>query len=177
MRGKSGVRSQKRVALKNRKTSRRKWGHDTNSAMPENLFRVPKTSRTGQTVAVALIALILLAVVSTAAWAVPEPRKIDTGNVTKFEEPAEAGAEGGHEKPAEEGHEGKVEESKPDSLSEGKGIREGEAEEQGHEGEEEHVPVWMIPGWQTIFALLAVGYYAFMVTYLPKIMAKEEGHH
>lgn len=143
--------------------TRIKRGHETNSRRPLNLYHVP-----AKFIIVAVM-LAFFVVTTTAAWAVPEPRKIDTKNVTKFEEPAEAGAEGGHE--------GKIEEGKPDSLSEKKAIEEGEFEEEGHEGEEEHVPVWMFPGWQTVFALLGVGYYAFMLTYLPKIMAKEEGHH
>ena len=135
---------------------------------PRQVFGLsrPKTSRQSSVLPALgiLLAMLLLWVIWVSpAWAVPEPRKIDTGNVTKFSE-VEAPA-------GETGAKGK------EKLGKEKALREGEAEETGKAGAEEHVPVWMFPGWQTVFALLAVGYYAFMLTYLPKIMAKEEGHH
>jgi len=114
---------------------------------------------------VALICLIMLTALTTVAWAVPEIRRIDTQNVTKFEEPAEVGGQRESKAP-----EGKKAQKK-------KAVAEGEADLPGAAGATEFKPWWMFPGWQTLFAALAVGYYALMVTFLPKIMAKEEGHH
>ena len=109
--------------------------------------------------------VVALAALTTVAWAVPEIRRIDTRNVTKFEEPAEVG--GLRESKAPEGK----------KAQRKKALAEGEADLPGEAGAEEFKPVWMFQGWQTFFAALAVGYYAFMLTFLPKIMAKEEGHH
>jgi len=55
----------------------------------------------------------------------------------------------------------------------------GMAEAEGEEAhEEEHHPVWMFTGWQTVFTIIAVGYFAMTIMLLPRIMAKdEEGHH
>jgi hypothetical protein len=77
------------------------------------------------------------------------PRRIDTANVVnstdiKDIEKKETGA-------AEKGH-------KPEKKGE----------------KEEAHPAWMVPGWQAGFALLAVGYFAFAVTVLPRFVAKEE---
>ena len=72
-----------------------------------------------------------------------------------------------------------AEEGKDDHAEEGKDAEEGAGEhgEEGEEGEEEvHHPAWMIPGWQSIFTILAVVYFALGVTILPRIMAKEEDH-
>jgi len=88
-------------------------------------------------------------VVST-AWAIPEPRRIDTSNILKPTDIEAIGSE------------------------KDKGEQEEHGEEEEHGGEEEHHPAWMFPGWQTVFAILAVGYFVLAVTYLPKIMAKEE---
>lgn len=54
-----------------------------------------------------------------------------------------------------------------------------EVKEKGAHEEEskEEEASWKIPGWQSIFTALAVLFYGLMVTFLPKIMAKEEGHH
>lgn len=51
--------------------------------------------------------------------------------------------------------------------------------EESHAEEEEEESAWRIPGWQTIFAILAVGYYIVIsLNILPKIAAKDlEGHH
>ncbi|MDP1808082.1 MAG: hypothetical protein Q8L35_00910 [Actinomycetota bacterium] len=100
---------------------------------------------------VMLVSMIICSALTTVAWAVPEIRKIDTRNVTKFEEPAEVGGQAG--------------------------AKVGEADLPGKAGAEELKPAWMFPGWQTLFAALAVGYYALMLKFLPKIMAKEEGRH
>lgn len=52
----------------------------------------------------------------------------------------------------------------------------GEHGEEAASGEEKevHHPAWMIPGWQSIFTVLAVVYFALGVTLLPHVMAKEE---
>ena len=112
-----------------------------------------------------LVGMIVFSALTTVAWAVPEIRSIDTQNVTKFEEPAALGAE--RESKAPEG----------EKAQKKKAISEGEADLPGAAGAEEFKPWWMFPGWQTFFAALAVGYYALMLTFLPKVMAKEEGHH
>lgn len=62
----------------------------------------------------------------------------------------------------------------------------GEHEKEGKEGakhaeaeEEEEESAWRVPGWQTIFAILAVGYYiALSLNFLPKLATKDlEEHH
>lgn len=106
------------------------------------------------------IAILIPCFFAATAWAVPEVRKIDTSNVTKFEEAREL-------KTSEESAESREEEKKA--------IEEGEAAETGEALESEHEPWWMFPGWQTVFAVLGVGFSVLTAKFLPKIMAKEEG--
>jgi hypothetical protein len=116
-------------------------------------------------VGVLLVALVVSAAIATTAWAVPEVRRVDTQNVTEFKEPAALNK-------SEQGGESEKMESHSEKE---KSVAEGEAAETGEKGEEEHEPWWMFPGWQTVFALLAVGYCVLTVKFLPMIMAKEEG--
>ena len=98
---------------------------------------------------IAAATLLLLNAVALVATASEEGnRRVDTGNVVKADQ-----GEGEHEAGGEE-----------------KAAAEGE--------KEAHQPAWMFTGWQTVFTILAVLYYAIAVKILPLIMAKEEeGHH
>ena len=115
----------------------------------------------GRLIMVVLVMVVALAALATVALASEggeeAPRRIKTGSVVEFGEARPLGGTGA------DGHEEKVE------GPEKQGEKEAEAE--GHE------PAWMIPGWQSIFAALAVAYYALAVFVLPKIMARSEEHH
>ncbi len=136
----------------------------------------------------ALISWVLLIAVAQASTDV---RRIDTENVvkstdiheqgTKSEDDAtdshETEADSEHSQPEESDSHGKENEAQ-DKEAESNGDETeshsaGSASDTEHEGEVHH-PAWMIPGWQSIFTVLAVGYFALGVTFLPKIMAKEE---
>ncbi len=99
-----------------------------------------------------------------------------------FHKEGDSADDGGGKTEADEEHDDDTEpaeEGKDDHAEEGKDAEEGAGEhgEEGEEGEEEvHHPAWMIPGWQSIFTILAVVYFALGVTILPRIMAKEEDH-
>ena len=122
-------------------------------------------------VAVVLLAVSLLilsaATVAAASIEGEELRRIDTGDVNDTHDVKAVGA---HEEEAEAA----------DYGEESGGVEEAAAGEHGEEaiGEEGegggHAPAWMIPGWQSIFAVLAVVYFGLGVTLLPFIMAKEE---
>jgi hypothetical protein len=107
--------------------------------------------RRGLSLILLTVIIVNLGVASVlAAGGEKGPRRIDTANVVnstdiKDIEKKEPGA-------AEKGH----------------------ATEKKGEKAEEHHPAWMVPGWQAGFALLAVGYFAFAVTVLPRFVAKEE---
>lgn len=92
--------------------------------------------------------LLLNAVALVAAASGEENRRVDTSNVVEADQ-GESRHETGGDK------------------------REGAAEVE----KEAHHPVWMFTGWQTVFTILAVLYYAIAVKILPLIMAKEEGGH
>lgn len=127
-------------------------------------------------VAVVLMAVSLLvlsaATVAAASVEGEELRRIDTSNVNDAHEVKGVG----------------VQEEEADYLEaeaagygeESGGVEEAAAGENGEEaiGEEGegggHAPAWMVPGWQSIFTVLAVVYFGLGVTLLPFIMAKEE---
>ena len=122
---------------------------------------------------IALTAAIfnLMIAAASASGGGEELRRIDTSNVNKPTDINTIGETGG-----EAGH-------GTDSTEEGSHEEESEEAEDGHggeekagenEGEEVHHAAWMIPGWQSIFSVLAVVYFGLMVTFLPRLMAKEE---
>src|SRR3990172_5192405 len=95
----------------------------------------------GKVLLIVIVALMALAVVTTTVWATSEaPRRVDTADVNKFTEAAAAGEEGEH---------AVKEETKEEQGEEGRALAEGE------EGAEEHHPLWMFPGWQSVFTALA----------------------
>lgn len=118
------------------------------------------------------LALNMLAVTALASSEGAEaPRRIDTSDVNSSADIralGEGAAEEGHEAQAEAPEEGHGEVKAEGEA--GHGAVEGEATEEAHH------PAWMIPGWQTIFTILAVAYFALAVAVLPRVMAKEEHH-
>jgi hypothetical protein len=93
----------------------------------------------------------LAAVGALAAPAESGPRRIDTANIVKSTDVKELGA------------------ADKSAAKIGETAKKGETAKAGH-------PAWMVPGWQAVFALLAVGYFALAVTVLPRFVAKEEHH-
>jgi len=85
--------------------------------------------------------------------------------------------EAGSENHEEKGEEESVEKE----HAEGEAAEEGhEGEEGEHGGEEEHEEPWFmeIPGWQSVFTVLAIIYFAAIVTFVPKVLTdKSEGEH
>ena len=143
-----------------------------------------KTKRIAIILIGALISWVGLIAVAQAS---SEARRIDTENVVKSTDIFEQGAKNqdgkkGSGKVETDGDHGQPEESEPENEESEPHGKETESDSAGdesgeeHEEEEEevHHPAWMIPGWQSIFTVLAVGYFALGVTFLPKIMAKEE---
>ncbi len=130
-------------------------------------------------VAVVLLAVSLL-ILSVATVAVAsggdELRRIDTGNVNDSHEVKEVGA---HEEEADDHAEDADDHSVPSDDHEtdaeeavAGGNDEEVSDEEGEEGG--HHVAWMVPGWQSVFTVLAVVYFGLGVTLLPFIMAKEE---
>lgn len=131
---------------------------------------------------IAVLAVAMATAGVSVAWASSEggeaPRRINTGNVNDAHEIVPIG---------EAAHEGEVKALEEPKDGEGSHDPKGPATEEGKAGhgddagggegaEEAHHPAWMIPGWQSIFTLFAVAYFALAVTILPRIMAKEEHH-
>lgn len=143
------------------------------------MMRTMTTHRTFGRVAVVLVAVSLL-VLSAATVAVAsggdELRRIDTSNVNDSHEVKEVGA---HEEEVDDHVEEADELGVPTDDHETdteEAVAGGHEEEaSGEEGEEGgHHVAWMVPGWQSVFTVLAVVYFGLGVTLLPFIMAKEE---
>ena len=185
-------------------------------------FGSKKLNRAMVSLVVLLAVVIMFAVITATAWAVPELRRIETGNINKPTDIHAIGGSDSHDKKElgseeEHGTEEESDEHKEDSdehekedehEDENEGA-ESDHEEDSHDAEEDdsaadhgeeddhggavteehgeedgggehggevHHPAWMIPGWQSIFAAIAVVYFGLALKFLPKIMAKEEGH-
>jgi len=136
-----------------------------------------KTKRIAIIIVGALVVWVWLIAAAAASDLPSDVRRIDTENVVKNTDIHEQGTENQHEtedslKDEADSENGQSEES--ESHGEETESHGAESESDGEHAEEGHHPAWMIPGWQSIFTLLAVGYFALGVTFLPKIIAKEE---
>lgn len=165
------------------------------------VFVSKKLNRAIVSLVVVLAVAIMFAVITATAWAVPELRRIETGNINKPTDIHAIGGSGSHDKKglgSEEEHDTEEKESdehKEDSRDaeeeeddaaadhgeeddHGGAVTEEHGEEAGggEHGGEVHHPAWMIPGWQSIFSALAVVYFGLALKFLPKIMAREEHH-
>lgn len=134
-----------------------------------------------------VVSLLVLSAATVAVASVGELRRIDTSNVNDSHEVKEVGAHeeevDDHTEEADEpgvptdDHETDAEEAVAGGNDEEASGEEGGHEEEaaGEEGEEGgHHVAWMVPGWQSVFTVLAVVYFGLGVTLLPFIMAKEE---
>ncbi len=123
-----------------------------------------------------VVSLLVLSAATVAVASVGELRRIDTGNVNDSHDVKEVGA---HEEETGDQAEEADDQGAPSGDHEAdveEAVAGGNEEEaSGEEGEEGgHQVAWMVPGWQSVFTVLAVVYFGLGVTLLPFIMAKEE---